>query len=761
MRQRRSHRSEMDHNEGMGDNGRGTNGGTLMHRPRQGLTPTPKEPDNSPNGKTISNFVSQRRVKQHPNSNSQPNIRYVLPCFRIKSKREVVLMFIGASMLLLSFTTIYMAHSMHNLSRNSPSSGMILPSAKEWGAGRESRRKRKHQQSAVDPELVISNNVTKISKHIRERKHEHVVPVKSQVYEAHLASFYTKLAEEGAAHKLSFNEQDSLGQDMSVYANIGCSVFNTLYHPMSNNTNSEYSANEDTIRRFWQSHHASILDASRLGDMSFAHKNWTLTLIKSLSPYTLVDSLSRSGNFDVQDAERILGIIVRRILGLIQAKVGAEATLPPPLRIAIFGGPTVAGQGCHRGRGMSRASMQTNPTFCAFPYRLEEFLNWMLLPPSVLKHITSSATNTQIVEVTNLGEEGTYSDYSEAIARNRMYPPGQSPDIVIHAYDIDDYGRGRSDIQHFYAAVHNSFTSDLKDDCRIEDRKPPPIILHALLENNQTNADIPMTSILGEAIDDAEEGETSLPLLGDVTGINNIGGAFGMAGHAATSWALAFDLAHVVLNHCTSNANSVHSNSISISKQISLQNEYSFRCDNGIYPPCIFSILSGSKGNVAKPSHLLQSLTPFMVENTGWSPSSDMTAGFSRKTGIVATTPGATMTMLFRNITRPVRRFDVITLRSTSKIWREGVAQFILVTGGDFSHGGEVADASMADSKETSFEISAELIADAEGDTHITYHFGIDLVVGENAAETGSDVLLKIVLTKGDKFKILGLMLCE
>ena len=119
------------------------------------------------------------------------------------------------------------------------------------------------------------------------------------------------------------------------------------------------------------------------------------------------------------------------------------------------------------------------------------------------------------------------------------------------------------------------------------------------------------------------------------------------------------------------------------------------------------------------------------------------------------------MAMLFQNITRPVGRFDVITLRSTSQIWRDGVAQFSLVTGGDFSRHKDATGASVETSKETSFEISAELVADVEEDVHVTSHFGIDLVDGENAAEAGSDVLLRITLTKGDKFKILGLMLCE
>jgi hypothetical protein len=642
---------------------------------------------------------------------------------------------------------------------------MILPSAGEWGAGRESRRKKRQFQLHVDnPIENAGTNYSKKSKPVRERKREIVVPVKSQLYEAHLASFYTKLGEKGSEYKLSFNQPDSLGQDMSIYANIGCSVFNKLFHiPTDNITSSnEYSENEDKIRRFWQSHHASILDASRHGDTSFAHKNWTLTLLKSLSPYTLLDSMPISNSLNSKNVEHILGIIVRRILALMQVKANPEIVLPPPLRIAVFGGPTVAGQGCHRGRGLSRASMQTNPAFCAFPYRLEQFLNLMLSPPTVLKRLSGIAAPAPVVDVINLGEEGTYSDYAESIVRNRMYPPDKSPDIVIHAYNIDDYSSGVSGLQQFYASVHNSFDKDLKDGCRKEDQKTPPVILNALLESDSAFDNLAMVSILGEAIDDVEEGETSLNEM-DGNRVNTVGGAFGMAGHVATSWVIAFNLAHSMLNLCTSNAKSDPDSAhiFSVSKQATMNDEYMFRCDNGIHPPCIFSILSGSKGNVAKPSHLLQSIAPFVVENTGWSPSSDMTAGFSRKTGIVASSPGATMTMLFRNITRPVRRLDVITLRSTSKIWRDGAAQFVLVTGGDFSHGEEAAEASASNSRETSFEISAELIADGDEDTHVTYHFGIDLVEGENAAEAGSDLLLRVVLTRGDNFKILGLMLCE
>ncbi|KAL7479645.1 hypothetical protein ACHAW6_005373 [Cyclotella cf. meneghiniana] len=790
MRQRRpSTPPVMDNDDGPVDVGNSNGKNTLTHRPsRYGASSLSLEKDSVSNLAAIGSVMKKlphKRMKQPPNIIIQPRIRYVLPCFRIRATKSALLSLIAACALFVSVMTSFLAYrSINTLSSNkgfySPSSGMILPSSKEWGAGRESRRQKRERESVRRIENGQSSS--KKSRRVGEMKQELVAPVTSQIYGAHLTSFYIKLVEEGEKYLLSFDEPDPLGQDMSVYANVGCSVFDKLYNPKtkSNHTAPSEHENEDRIRRFWSSHLASVLDASRhADDLSFAHKNWTLTLLKSLSPYTLVGSLSRGKTINPKDVERILGIIVRRLLGLMQAKKGAAvaafsgkiASMPPPLRIAIFGGPTVAGLGCHRGRGISRgqSSISANPAFCAFPYRLEQFLNRMLLPPLSLKQVVGtgigSNTNIRVVEVINLGEEGTYSDYSEAIARNRMYPSEMSPDLVIHAYSIDDYGTGVSEIEPFYTAVHNSFKSELKKGCLREDLKPPPVILRALMENVEENgaqSNYVMTSILGEAVDDVEEGEALFPA-GESDKVTNKGGAFGMAGHVATSWVLAFDLAHSALKFCQSKADTVSDpyQRPAIHKNTMAHDESSFHCDNGINPPCIFSILSGPKGNVVRPSFLLQSIAPFVVENTGWSPSSDMTAGFSRKTGIVATGPGAAMTLLFQNITRPVHRFDVLTLRSTSQVWKDGAAQFILVTGGDFSHGEEAAHTSAKSSKETSFEISAELIADGEEDTHVTYHFGVDLVEGDNAAEVGTDVLLRIILTKGDKFKILGLMLCE
>jgi hypothetical protein len=329
---------------------------------------------------------------------------------------------------------------------------------------------------------------------------------------------------------------------------------------------------------------------------------------------------------------------------------------------------------------------------------------------------------------------------------------------VIDAYGIDDYGNDAAKITNVYDAV-GKLLSRMPRRCLKENRKPPPVIVRAVLEED---THILTSIVVGDAVDDVEEGEMSLPNISN-SGRKEIEvGAFGMAGHIATSWTLALNLASLAISHCGSSGYS--SPPQKPNRKNFMSNAASANCDNGIDPPCIFSFLAGPKGNAPRPSAIASSLIPFVVENTGWLPESDMTTGFARKTGLVGTGEGAMMTLLFRNITRPVRRLDVVTLRSTSQAWKDGVVQFALVTGGYFSHGEEAAETSAEFAKESSFTISADLIVDGWGgeeDKHVSYHFGLDLVEGENSGQPGSDVLLRMTLTKGSRFKILGLMLCE
>ncbi|KAK1736612.1 hypothetical protein QTG54_012634 [Skeletonema marinoi] len=322
----------------------------------------------------------------------------------------------------------------------------------------------------------------------------------------------------------------------------------------------------------------------------------------------------------------------------------------------------------------------------------------------------------RLVEVVNLAEEGTDSEYSAARVRNRIYPP-----LMKAQNGATGYGGGPPDV------VIDAYGS-------MKNQKPYPVIVRAV------------------------RGEMSFPDYRDPDGKEiEAGGAFGMAGHIASSWAIAFNMASSALWHCASKRPS-HPHPKAKRRMYNRAH-----CDNGIDSPCMFSFLAGSKGTTARPSAIASTLLPFIVQNTGWQPGTDMDAGFARKGGLIGTGTGATLTLLFRNVTRPVRRFDVVSLRSTSHVWNEGAAKFVLVTGGDFSHGKEAAEASSKNAREVSFEISAELNAEVSNgeDQHVSYHFGLDLDYAETNESVGKDLLLRITLTKGSKFKILGLMLCE
>jgi len=772
-----------------------------LRRPHDGSSPNNFRHNNDgDDDRTVYTVKSNTGIpvqQQHSPLSSSPIpdsiiIQYILPCFRIRSRKSAIIILVISALFISIQIIAYRSIS----SIPNHEEGYFLPEPRRWEVGRERRRIQREERRA-------NSNHTPISA---------IKSVKYTEYEKSLLTFLFSLRATGVKSAvLPLKAHDPLGQDMSVYSTLGCSVFNQLSN--SNNKNNNTFSHKEQMQQLWLSHIPTILQASRhADDTDYVHEDWTATLLKSISPYSILDHLPNDNSMNQmskKDIERIIGILMRRLLGLFQSSGLAYANMPPPLRIAVFGGPTVEGMGCSRARVDIPRSSMSSPIFCSFPHRLEHFLNEILLPPTVLKQLRKTmssmngSTNTDItldevirlVEIINLGEEGTNSEYSTAIVRNRMYPPlvnnaklsnaatgygGGPPDLVIDAYGIDEYGRDTTELHVFddNSISHPSF----RKECSEEYQKPPPVIVRVVLEDDnvppseeQFVSSI-MTAVLGDVIDDVEEAETSLP---DVQNAEDgkgeeTTGAFGMAGHVASSWTIAYNLAFAAMSHCSSINNQPlqhppqqqQKNTI----QRTMHNFASAHCDNGVDSPCTFSFLAGPKGTALRPSSIASTLMPYMVENTGWQPESDMTTGFARKTGLVGVGKDATMTLLFRNITRPVRRFDVISLRSTSDVWKDGVAQFTVVTRGNFTQHNNKEDAEVSATKEiaSSFEISAELIAEkriinSDGkDKHISYHFGIDLPEAEgNPGNMGTDVLVRIILTKGSRFKILGLMLCE
>merc|ERR1712071_299560 len=80
--------------------------------------------------------------------------------------------------------------------------------------------------------------------------------------------------------------------------------------------------------------------------------------------------------------------------------------------------------------------------------------------------------------------------------------------------------------------------------------------------------------------------------------------------------------------------------------------------------PCIFAWFAGPAGTVFKPRELTTYLTPFITENQYWEASTDMSAGYSRKTGLVATSPGAAIEFEFPAIDKEVRYINLMILKS-------------------------------------------------------------------------------------------------
>lgn len=740
-------------------------------------------------------------VKSNPNGTPTRGVApadasdawYVLPWRRCRTRRSRTLALLALGGLSVSVSTAAVAYrSLASLSTMNDSAAYYsLPTVKEWSAGRETRRRTRRRRE----EPGGHGEPTPPAAGGGEEAQSGAGHSGYSEYDAQLLNYLFQLRA-GAARKgnlLPSMQYDPPGRDMRAYSDLGCSVLNTMESPSNNAT---AASPRDRMLGLWRSNLGTVLRASQhREDPDFVLGDWTEELLRSVEPEDMLGHLPRGnekgfmpkGAETTKDVERIVGIVIRRLLGIMRSKGAAGPDLPPPLRVAVFGGPTVEGLGCGRRTGVGRAGAAppgtAAPSLCSFPHRLEHFLNSVLLPPSVLGQVrktlglagVTSLEPIRIVEVVNLAERGRARDYSHAVVRNRQYPPsvrdgdpggtrgygGGTPDVVIDAHGIDDLEGSTSDTASMYEALRSQ-ASGVPRHCPARFRRPPPVVVRATLPGDGAAWEVTnpiLTAVVGDAVDAVEERESRMPSGGDgrpdPRGPSPPGeaGAFGMAGHVATTWALAFNLAYAAASHCWS---------VGTDPPPAVQRPLPAPppgCDDGLTPPCLFSFLAGPGGTTARPSAIASEIVPFMVENTGWQPESDMSTGFARRAGLVGSGEGAAMTLLFRNATRPVRRLDVVTLRSTSPVWRDGAVRFVLVTGGDFSHGGEAAERSALEARETSFEVSAELVADAPGggDVHISYHFGVDI----EEAPLGTDVLLRVILSRGVRFKILGLMLCE
>ena len=470
----------------------------------------------------------------------------------------------------------------------------------------------------------------------------------------------------------------------------------------------------------WTSYVADVLAASKHpDDPKYSHLEWTKSLLVELSPSAMARALASQP--PPKAVARVLQIVRNRLY---------DAEKYPPLRVAVLGGAETEGQGCDIASvPLPEGSIMANPTYCSWPYRFEQLVN-------------NLAGGVKLVEVTNLAEDGTDTAFMTPLLRNWIYPQlllPHGPDIVINAYTSKDYSSyGAVSVKDTEKNEMEAFISGVEGSNPCGD---PPLIVH--LDDFADGAATTATTV---GVDHVLSLQYSTPMAKVIktdkatkTIPNHL--PFGMAGHLALSWMLTFALGDMALHHCSSAqskipvAPAVMESKCKDSDAVDAQGR------------CVFAFFAGPMGTVTRPNQIQQYVAPYVVENTGWQATTDMSTGFSRKSGLVAVEPEAKIVFQFKDIAKEIRYVNLMTLKSNADEWKDGRAKFSLLVNDK--------NAGSKDWLETSFEIEGGY----ESPTHITYHFGFDLKA--NAAKTGSDVIFRIESVGTTSFKILGIMLCS
>jgi hypothetical protein len=518
--------------------------------------------------------------------------------------------------------------------------------------------------------------------------------------------------------------------------------------------------------KVWMESIVSILVASQHpDDPDFSHQDWTKSLLAELSPSQLEKTIAtrttkqKASGFS-RGIEGILGIVHRRM---------NNPNMYPPLTVAVLGGSDTEGNGCERASvHVPKNSMMGNPTYCAWPYRLEAFVNALVGIP--------------ILQVVNMGEEGTSTTAKSPLLKYWMYPPPllpEGPDVIIHAYRAHDVLPFEHANESLTEALHRELET-LTDAVQLA--RPcgdPPLVIH------MADTEIDKSSVL--------TGRDSKMLVVDyVDAVQKVaavdGGLmtqqedkhnkpsssssslldFGMAAHLAMMWILAYNLGDAVIDHCTSTTRGILTdNTLSAILQPSnVAASATMTCQES---PCIFAWLAGPTGTVRNADHINGYINPFVVENTGWNAITDMSTGWSRKAGLVAVKPHSRITLEYRDIPITTRMINVMSAKSSSDAYKESHATFkVMVVNtntsqikweSSFDVDGyfQEEDNNVGNGSVTS---SINKASPSLSSSHsITFPSVVDLKT--KSALKGDTVRLQIDLVGGSTFKILGMMFCS
>jgi hypothetical protein len=473
---------------------------------------------------------------------------------------------------------------------------------------------------------------------------------------------------------------------------------------------------ENIMMQLWMRYIGVIMTATQHpDDADYTHEDWTKKLLAELPPSSLQSSLHIRPPASI--IERIVEIIRQRLL---------HPDTASPLRIAVVGGAITEGAGCEEASvAIPDGSIMANPTYCAWPYRLEAFLNNLLGP--------------NVVQVVNMAEEGTDTGFMTPLVKNWIYPASllpDGPDIIVNAYGRFDYATYQEGDPS--ASLEETIKSELTSFRRAVETSHPcghaPLVVHLddvtlNLKDHSNLFSIRHSDVVNRVLRVDPPNGNSL---------------FSMAGHVGMTWVVAYSLIEAVVQHCASPGPTISTSEALVASP--RRNATDCQDPSTGEASCPFAFFASPMGTVRKVPEVQRYIKPFVILNEGWQVLSDMSTGWSRKTGLVAVASDAKIFFKVSNITKEVRYFHLMSLKSNGERWQNGKAEFRLA----ILPNGEASQA-----METTFMIDGY----HESDKHITYHFTLDFE--DNKAPVGSDIVMSVELVQGTSFKILGMMLCS
>lgn len=540
--------------------------------------------------------------------------------------------------------------------------------------------------------------------------------------------------------------------------------------------------------QWWTTHAYDILNASRHPqDSNFVYRNWTLSLLSSLTPAMLQQGIRARPS--THALKQVVDLLYKRITDPENSR---------PLQIAVVGGSVTRGQGCES--PILPGTSRLDATSCAWPSRLE--------------HLINTLAGVKVVEVYNLAVSATNLQFGTPIVKYWLYPQAllpDGPDVILSSYSTNEQvlrvdttasvsyaNEERDRVQDFIAASHMASVSACQE---------PPLVIFVddYIGNRQdyilgemtlnkvvtelaewygqvmhvSYADVVRRAVYANTSESTFTSSWPLETSGKYRGQPKLDVHFGMGGHVAIAYSMLYAMLDVLAGYCDNQAfvdqmkrdghegvfpqpvwdlldtvpppelkPSLVLSSISAKwreKAARLRESY-VECRKGEGKlPCAFAFLTGPDATVQNPEQLKEYLKPFLLSSKGWDPIMEFGSdGSVEKLGLIATGANASMTVRLTNVDQVVQVINLQRIKSYGDKWAGSKAELTLLV--------EYPDKA---AYTTQFDVEGY----HEAKNSISYPFEYDLK--DNKATVGSNVTLSIDLVGGTTFKILGIMLCN